>query len=100
MIDQCITHGGLLAFNPYMLQGLVTRHRNPAENRDSSGFHTGGEITYPGWGCGTIYDSYAGKKSFLAWQYRAPGNYTISREHRGAAGFLQLPEIKVPSWVP
>jgi len=98
MIDQCTKHGNLLQFDRRRLEFLVTRHQNPGENKDP--FHTGGDRHYPGWGCGTIYDSFKGSNTFLTWQYRCPGNYCKIGEHRGDTGVLQLPAVKWPKWVP
>ena len=99
MIDQCTNHGNLLEFNSRTLEVLITRHRNPGDYRDP--FHKGGECHYPGWGCGTIYDSFKGSNAYLMWQYRCPGNYSKKiGEHRGDLGVLQLPAVKLPKWVP
>lgn len=81
IVDQCIIHGNLLNFDRYALYRIIDRHLHPEKNTDA--FHGGVVREYPGWGAGTVYDSFKGSKWYVTWQYRAPGNYIKDEAHPG-----------------
>lgn len=92
MIDQLALHGNLLELDPHAIFRVVDRHHNPGKNLDPMYQNYGG--FYPGWGAGTIYNSFNGSSSYVTWQYRAPGNY-IPGTHPGPSGVGPLPPINV-----